>query len=48
MGSTALIVVDFAKEEIYLPILEDQPDNQVRALFERMTRAAMATTHTRP
>jgi iron-sulfur cluster repair protein YtfE (RIC family) len=36
-GLHALIIVHFAKEEeVYLPLLEAEPEQKVRALFERM------------
>lgn len=37
-GLHALIIVHFAKEEeVYLPLLEAEPEQEVRALLDRMT-----------
>jgi iron-sulfur cluster repair protein YtfE (RIC family) len=39
-GLYALITVHFEKEEeVYLPLLDDEPEDELRALFERMAEA---------
>lgn len=44
-GLYALIVVHFAKEEeVYLPLLDAEPEEEVRALFDRMASGSHGRT----
>lgn len=45
-GLHALIAVHFEKEEqVYLPILDTEPEDELRTLFERMSEASGHGTH---
>jgi iron-sulfur cluster repair protein YtfE (RIC family) len=45
-GLYALIIVHFAKEEeVLLPLLEDEPEAELRTLFERMAAASGHGAH---